>query len=181
MSVEKWYCRIGLRILSCKRMRENRREPAVPEEEVPVVACLDGPAWITWKKLAPIHSFCEKWLPPECLFYRTKSGCRFGEKCSYAHREVDEQPTRRSKQNDKSAVAMLKKSCWHENVREPVVYVKGHDRSGRPDKNVITSWNEDLLDVDHLTHGNWVVYFKTWSRWSLFSGWAQTRRDQSNV
>ena len=31
---------------------------------------------------------------------------------------------------------MLKKSDWHENVREPVVnYVKGHDRSGRPDKN----------------------------------------------
>ena len=29
--------------------------------------------------------FCEKWHPPECLFYKTKSGCRFGEKCSYAH------------------------------------------------------------------------------------------------
>ena len=25
---------------------------------------------------------------------------------------------------------------------------------------VITSWNEDLLGVDHLTHDNWVVYFK---------------------
>ena len=49
------------------------------------------------------------------------------EKCSYAHRQVDEQP---------SAVAVLKKSDWHENVRELVVnYVKGHDRSGRPDKN----------------------------------------------
>ena len=23
--------------------------------------------------------FCEKWHPPECLFYKTKSGCRFGE------------------------------------------------------------------------------------------------------
>ena len=58
------------------------------------------------------------------------------QKCSYAHRQVDEQPTKRSKKNDdKSAVAMLKKSDWHENVREPVVnYVKGHDRSGRPDK-----------------------------------------------
>ena len=30
------------------------------------------------------NSFCEKWHPPECLFYKTKSGCRFGEKCSYA-------------------------------------------------------------------------------------------------
>ena len=82
------------------------------------------------------NSFCEKWHPPECLFYKTKSGCRFGEKCSCAHRQVDEQPTERSKKNDdKSAVAMLKKNDWHENVREPVVnYVKGHDRSGRPDE-----------------------------------------------
>ena len=82
------------------------------------------------------NSFCEKWHPPELLFYKTKSGCRFGEKCSYAHRQVDEQPTERSKKNDdKSAVAMLKKGDWHEIVRELVInYFKGHDRSGRPDK-----------------------------------------------
>ena len=81
-------------------------------------------------------SFCERWHPPECLFYKTKSGCRFGEKCSYAHRQVDEQRNERSKKNDdKSAVAILKKNDWHENVREPVVnHAKGHDRSGRPDK-----------------------------------------------
>ena len=53
--------------------------------------------------------FCEKWHPPECLFYKSEIGCRFGEKCSYAHRHVDEQPSKRSKKNgDKSAVAMLK-------------------------------------------------------------------------
>ena len=45
-------------------------------------------------------SFCEKWHPAECLFYKTKSGCRFGEKCSYAHRQVDEQPSERSQKND---------------------------------------------------------------------------------
>ena len=39
------------------------------------------------------NSFCEKWHPPECLFCKTKSGCRFGVKCSFAHRQVDEQPT----------------------------------------------------------------------------------------
>ena len=43
------------------------------------------------------NSFGEKWHTPECLFYKTKSGCRFGELCSYAHRQVDEQPTQRSK------------------------------------------------------------------------------------
>ena len=55
------------------------------------------------------NSFCEKWHPPECLFYKTKSGCKFGEKCSYAHRQVDEQPSKKSEKNgDKSAVAFLK-------------------------------------------------------------------------
>ena len=55
------------------------------------------------------NSFCEKWHPPECLFYKSENGCRFGEKCSYAHRQVDEQPSKRSKKNgDKSTVAILK-------------------------------------------------------------------------
>ena len=80
------------------------------------------------------NSFCQRWHPTECLFYKTKSGCRFGEKCSYAHRQVDEQPTERSKKtDDKSAVAMVKKGDWHESVREPVISY-GHDRSGRLDK-----------------------------------------------
>ena len=80
------------------------------------------------------NSFCEKWHPPECLFYKTKSGCRFGEKCSHAHRQVDEQPCKRSKTNDdKSAVAMLNKNDLHENVWQPVVNRdKSHERSGRP-------------------------------------------------
>ena len=87
-------------------MREMRREPEVPEAKVPVVECLDGPARITLEEL--------EWHPPECLFSKTKSGCRFGEKCSYAHHQVDEQQTKRSKKNDdKSAVAMLKKNDWH--------------------------------------------------------------------
>ena len=83
------------------------------------------------------NSFCEKWHPPKCWFYKTKSGCRFGEKCSCVHRQVYEQPSKRSKKNDdKSAVAMLKKNDWHENVRQLVVnHGKSHNRSGRPDKN----------------------------------------------
>ena len=84
------------------------REPEVPEEKVPVVECLDGHARITSKELAPIHSV-KKWHPSECLLYKSEDGCRIGEKCSYAHRQVDEQPSKRSKKNDdKSAVAMLK-------------------------------------------------------------------------
>ena len=75
------------------------------------------------------NSFCERWHPPECSFYKTQSGCRFGEKCSYAHRQVDEQPTKRSKtNNDKCAVAMLKKGDWQE--RE-FVSDACHDRTGQ--------------------------------------------------
>ena len=52
------------------------------------------------------NSVCEMWHLPERLFYKTKSGCRLGEKCAYAHRQVDEQPSERYKKNDdKSAVA----------------------------------------------------------------------------
>ena len=78
------------------------------------------------------NSFSEKWHPPECLYYKTKSGCRFGEKCPFAHRQVDEQPTKRSKtNNDKSAVALLKKGDWHE---RGCVTDRSHDRSGKPDQ-----------------------------------------------
>ena len=78
------------------------------------------------------NSFCKKWHPPECLFYKTKSGCKFGEKCSYAHRQVEEQPSKTSKKNgDKSAVAMLKKYELHESIWQPVVNRdRSHDRPG---------------------------------------------------
>ena len=37
-------------------MREMRREPEVPEAEVPMEESFDGPARINSKELAPIHS-----------------------------------------------------------------------------------------------------------------------------
>ena len=55
-----------LQILSCSRMSEKHREPEVPEEEVPVVECLDGPARITLKELAPIHSVQSGTLQNAC-------------------------------------------------------------------------------------------------------------------
>ena len=129
--MEKLHHQIRLRILSCSRVSENHREPEVPEVEVPSIERLGGFARITLEELAITH-FCEKWHPPECLFYKTKSGCRFGEKCSFAHRQIDEQPKKRFKKNDgKSAVAMLKKDNWQD--REPVTD-QCHDRPGKPGK-----------------------------------------------
>ena len=43
------------------------------------------------------NSFCENWHPPVCLFYKSENGCIFGEKCSYVHRQVEEQPSKRFK------------------------------------------------------------------------------------
>ena len=68
--------------------------------------------------------FCEKWHPPECLFYKTENGCKFGDKCSYAHRQVDEQPSKKSKTNgDKIAVAILKNTrqlgCVFQDMEPP--------------------------------------------------------------
>ena len=98
-----------------------RREPEVPEARSPGGRMYRWPCKEHLKGTCN-NSFCEKWHPPECLFHKTKSGCRFGRKCSYAHRQVYEQPCKRYKKNDdKSAVAVLKKNDWHENVRQPVV------------------------------------------------------------
>ena len=97
--------------------------------------------------------FCKKWYPPECLFYKSENGCRFGQKCSCAHRQVDEQPNKKPKKNGgRSAVAMLKK---HEQ----------HHRTGDP-----------LYTLTHQIHDNWVAYSRIWGRRSLqrFCGRAQT-------
>ena len=98
-----------------------------------MVECLDGLARITSKELAITH-FVESGTLQNACSARPRVVGRFGEKCSHAHRQVDEQPTQRSKKNDdKSAVAMLKKGDWH--GRGPVSD-KGHDRPGQPDKKV---------------------------------------------
>ena len=105
------------------------------------------------------NSFSEKLHPPECLFCKTKSGCRFGEKCSYAHRQVDEQPTKRSKKNDdKSAVAMLKRVIGKRENLSPINVTIDRGNLGRE---VIRNWDKIHLNVNHLMHGNWVAYFRT--------------------
>ena len=62
----KIHSQIRLRILSCSRMRELRREPEVPVARVPVVERLDGPARISSKELAPTHSVKSGTLQNAC-------------------------------------------------------------------------------------------------------------------
>ena len=123
ISVEKLHRQIRLPMLSCSRMSENRREP-----EVPLVECFDGFAMITSKELAITHSVKNGILQNACSA-RPRAVADLVKSARIAHRQVDEQPTKRSKKNDdKSAVAILKKGDWHE--RGPVTD-QLHDRSGQ--------------------------------------------------
>ena len=49
------------------------------------------------------------WHPPECQFYQSESGCKFGAECSFPRWKVEEQTNQRPKKgDDKSAVAFVK-------------------------------------------------------------------------
>ena len=117
-------------------MREKRREPEVPWEEVPVVECIDGLARITSKELASTHSVKSGTLQNACST-RQRVVANL-EKSALMHivRLMNSQAKGLKRKVDKSAVAMLKKNDWHENVRQLVVNLdKSHERSERPDKN----------------------------------------------
>ena len=91
-----------------------------PNGKMPRLPCKD------YLKRTCTTPFCENWHPLECLFHKSENGWRLGKKCSYAHRhrQVDEQPSKRSKKNgDKSAVVVLKITrqlgCVFEDMEPP--------------------------------------------------------------
>ena len=67
---------------------------------------------------------CENRHPPECQFYKTKSGCKFGAECSFPHWKVETQPNKMPKKgDDKSKVAIAKSvrqlSCASQDTEPP--------------------------------------------------------------
>ena len=107
ISVQNRHRRIFLRALLRGRVKIASRTQSPsgrrPSGKMARLPCKD---YLKGTCAAP---FCENWHPPECLFYKSEKKCRFVEKCSYAHRQVDEQPSNRfNKNGDQSAVAMLK-------------------------------------------------------------------------
>ena len=67
---------------------------------------------------------CDYWHPPECQFYKSESGCRFGDKCSFPHRQLEGQPGNKLEYDgDKSAVAILKNvrqlGCVFQDIEQP--------------------------------------------------------------
>ena len=80
------------------------REPEALEAEAQVTKCFDGHARITSKELAQLYSVKNGILPSAC-----STSPKMEDKCPYAHRQVDKQPSKKSKKNgDKSSVAILK-------------------------------------------------------------------------
>ena len=70
------------------------------------------------------NSFCEKWHPTQCLFYKAKSGCRFGKSAPMQIVRLMNNFVERSKENDgKSAVALLKNTprlgCVFQDMEPP--------------------------------------------------------------
>ena len=123
-----------------------------------MVERLDGLARITLEELAITHSVKDGILQNACST-KTRMVVGFGEKCSFAHRQVDAQPTKWSKsKNDKSAVAILKGKLARKRICHRWMSRSTGATLGRE---VIRNWDRILLNVNFLMHGNRVSYFRT--------------------
>ena len=122
----------------------EHRDPEVPEES-PSARTSRWPCK-DYLRGTCNNSFCGKRHPPECLSYKTKIGCRFVEKCSYAHRQADEQPSKRS-QKEWQKWSIHAEEAW------VALFAVTH----------VTS-TKDPPCAAHQVHGNWVASFRIWSR-----------------
>ena len=115
-------------------MSDNHREPEVPEEKVPVVECLDGPARITSKELAPIHYVKSGTLQNACSTRPRVVADLVKSAHMHTVRLMNNLVKGPENNDDQSAVAMLKKNDLHESICQPVVNRdKSHDRPVRHD------------------------------------------------
>ena len=75
-----------------------RRKKKNSEAGVDLESSIDSRAKTFWKSTCT-KSPCDCWHPPECQFYESESGCTFGAECSFAHRQVDGQPSKKPKKS----------------------------------------------------------------------------------
>ena len=123
ISVQKQHSRILLRALPRGRVREMHREPEVLEAEAQVVECLDGPARITSKELAPIHSVKSGILQNACSTSR-KMDADLGKSSLMRIARLKNSLAKGQKKNrDKSAVATLRSTrqlgCVFQDMEPP--------------------------------------------------------------
>ena len=168
---------ILLRIHSYSRMNENHRGPEIPELKAPVVECRDGLARITWKELAITHpakggihqnACCAR---PRVVVVLVKSALTHIVRLTHSRQKG---PNR-----------TMTKAPWLYwkrviGMNESLLPTDITIAQGNLIRVVVKSWDEIHLNVNFLMHDNWVAYFRTWRRRSLFSGRALTCRSRSN-
>ena len=125
--VQRQHSRVLLRALLRGQNERNASRTRSPRGKSPSGKMARWPCK-DYLKGTCTNSCCEKWHPPECLFYKTKSGCRFWGKSARMHivRLMNSRQKGLKKNDDKSAVAILKKGDWQE--RGPVTD-QCHDRT----------------------------------------------------
>ena len=178
ISVGKVHHQIRLRILSCGRVSENHRGPEVPEVKGPVVECRDGLARITSKELAITHPAKDGILLNVCST-RTRMVAVLG-RSALLHIVRFTHSRRNGPNRIMTKAPWL---CWKKviGMNESPLPTGITIAQGNLIANVVKSWDEIHRNVNYLMHDNWVAYFRTWRRRSLFSGRALTCRSQSSV
>ena len=102
-------------------MTENHRQPEVSEEKVPAVERLDGPARVTSKELAPIHAVKSGTLQNACSA-RPRVVADLAKSARMRIARLKNSLAKVPKKNDdKSAVAILKKHELYDRTGPPVV------------------------------------------------------------
>ena len=82
------------------------------------------------------------------------------EKVAHTHivRLMNNRQKKSKKNDDKSAVALLKKEIGK---NEDLLPTNVTIDLGNLMRGVIKSWDKSRLNVSHLMHGNWVAFFRT--------------------
>ena len=84
---------------------------------------------------------------------------------------------------DEKVLTKVQWLCWRKEIgkKENLSPMNVPIDRGNLGREVIRNWDKIRLNVNLLMLDNWIAYFRTWRRRSLFSGRAPTCRDQSNV
>ena len=159
-------------------MSENHPGPEVPKVKARVVECRDGFARITLEELAITHSVKDGTLQNACTT-RPRMVAVLG-------RSAHSHTVRLMNSRRKGPNRIMTKALWlywkrvigkRENLSQMLVSIE----RGNLGREVIRNWDKIYLNVSFPMHDNWIAYFRTWRRRSLFSRRALTCRSQSSV
>ena len=116
-----WTCRTDTRNRSTLWATNTKRWKCVEEKGTSEAGVPDGKS-----NRQPCTKLpCDCWHPPECQFEKSESGCKFGNKCSFPHRKVEEQPNKKPKKGGDKSVQWL----WWKMCDSWVVYCRTQSRN----------------------------------------------------